>query len=62
MFLCFQVRSLAHSRFAARRAEMLSPAQLAEVEEAVRHCLGCDWFELQLFPRDDRPAVSQLTT
>jgi mRNA interferase MazF len=40
VFLCFQVRSLAHSRFPARRAGMLSPQKRAEVEEAVRYGLG----------------------
>ena len=40
IFLCFQVRSLAHSRFPARPAGVLSPAKLAEVGQAVRYCLG----------------------
>ncbi len=42
VFLCFQLRSLAHSRFISPPAGMLSPARLAEVELAVRHCLGLE--------------------
>ncbi len=40
VFLCFQVRSLAHHRFPDRRAGMLTRRKLAEVEHSVRYCLG----------------------
>jgi mRNA interferase MazF len=40
VFLCFQVRSLAHGRFTTPRAGVLPPYKLAEVEQAIRYCLG----------------------
>ena len=40
VFLGFQVRSLDASRFSDKPAGFLSAKKMAEVEEAVRHCLG----------------------
>ncbi len=40
VFLCFQIRSLDPKRFPERYAGRLSGAKLAEVESAVRYCLG----------------------
>ena len=40
VFLCFQLRSLAPSRFAGLPAGKVSGTVLEKVENAVRHCLG----------------------
>jgi mRNA interferase MazF len=40
VFLCFQLRSLDPARFSAAPAGRLSPAYMAQVEDAVRYCLG----------------------
>lgn len=40
VFLCFQVRALDPSRFPSQPAGRLPPANLQDVEDAVRYCLG----------------------
>jgi mRNA interferase MazF len=40
VFLCFQLRSLAHARFPAHPTGAIGAAKLVEVEQAVRYCLG----------------------
>jgi mRNA interferase MazF len=40
VFLCFQVRALDASRFSSKPAGVLSAKKMAEVENAIRHCLG----------------------
>ncbi len=40
IFLCFQLRSLDHSRFPARAAGRLPLLRLQEIEDVVRYCLG----------------------
>lgn len=40
VFLCFQIRSLDPKRFPDRLSGKLSDEKLAEVESAVRYCLG----------------------
>lgn len=40
VFLCFQVRSLDPGRFSQEPVGILSTAKMAEVETAVRYCLG----------------------
>jgi mRNA interferase MazF len=40
VFLCFQIRSLDPARFPATPAGRLSITALANVEDAVRYCLG----------------------
>ncbi len=40
VFLCFQIRSLAPSRFANEPAGALSASKMAELEIATRYCLG----------------------
>lgn len=40
VLLCFQIRSLDASRFPSKPAGMLSADKMAEVEDAIRHCLG----------------------
>jgi len=40
VFLCFQLRSLDPSRFTTAPAGKISDKTLAQVETAVRHCLG----------------------
>jgi mRNA interferase MazF len=40
VFLCFQMRSLDPSRFSTEPAGVLSAIKMAEVESAVRYCLG----------------------
>lgn len=40
VFLCFQVRSLDANRFSDKPAGSLTAKKMAEVEKAVRHCLG----------------------
>lgn len=40
VFLCFQVRSLDAKRFPKNPAGLLCANKMAEVEEAVRYCLG----------------------
>lgn len=40
VFLAFQIRALAHNRFPGDRAGVLTTTRMAEVEEALRYCLG----------------------
>lgn len=40
VFLCFQIRSLDRGRFFDQPAGELSASKMAEVETAVRYCLG----------------------
>ncbi|NEP19838.1 MAG: type II toxin-antitoxin system PemK/MazF family toxin [Leptolyngbya sp. SIO4C1] len=40
VFLCFQLRSLDATRFPQKPAGKLSDKKMAEVEAAVRYCLG----------------------
>lgn len=40
VFLCFQIRSLDPGRFPEKPAGLLSSAKMAEIEAAVRYCLG----------------------
>jgi len=40
VFLCFQIRALDLSRFAARPAGRLGPTAMARVERSIRYCLG----------------------
>lgn len=40
VFLCFQMRSLDANRFSESPAGHLSGRKMAEVEEAIRYCLG----------------------
>jgi mRNA interferase MazF len=40
VFLCFQVRSLDHSRFPAQPAGRLSATRMQDVEDVVRYCMG----------------------
>jgi len=40
VFLCFQMRSLDANRFPAEADGQLSLRKMAEVEQAVRYCLG----------------------
>lgn len=40
VFLCFQIRSLDPSRFSKEPAGTLSAIKMAEVETAIRYCLG----------------------
>lgn len=40
VFLCFQVRSLDPGRFTQEPTGILSTSKMAEVEAAVRYCLG----------------------
>jgi len=40
VFLCFQIRSLDHSRFPTKPAGRLSEKLLEKVENKVRYCLG----------------------
>jgi mRNA interferase MazF len=40
VFLCFQIRSLDHSRFPPTPAGTVSDTVLQQIEDAVRYCLG----------------------
>jgi mRNA interferase MazF len=40
VFLCIQVRALDHSRFTGPPAGQLSPVAMAQVEVALRYCMG----------------------
>ncbi len=40
VFLCFQIRSLDHHRFPDAPAGRVSNTILAQIEDAVRYCLG----------------------
>lgn len=40
VFLCFQIRSLDASRFPTERAGKIGGQTLAQIEAAVRYCLG----------------------
>lgn len=40
VFLCFQIRSLDPKRFSQQPAGILTATKMAEVETAVRYCLG----------------------
>jgi mRNA interferase MazF len=40
VFLCFQIRSLDHSRFPSTPAGKITDQPLQQIEDAVRYCLG----------------------
>jgi mRNA interferase MazF len=40
VFMCFQLRALDHGRFPARPDGHLSDDRMADVEDAIRFCLG----------------------
>ena len=40
VFLCFQIRSLDHSRFPEHPAGYLDPGRMADIENALRYVLG----------------------
>ena len=40
VFLCFQVRAVDPRRFPSRPAGQLAPAALAQMEDALRYCIG----------------------
>lgn len=40
VFLCFQIRSLDHTRFSLKAVGKLSDERMKQVDEVIRYCLG----------------------